>query len=374
MVVLRNTALKNNLDEIMSDNAYIKKLVRDEVRALSAYHVPNPGDAIKLDAMENPYQFPPELVEKWLALLKVADLNRYPDPAAQELKQAIRTAMNIPEGMELLLGNGSDEIIQIIIMALAKSGAVVMAPEPTFVMYKMIATFCNVGYSGVPLNNDFSLDMPAMRKNMQEQQPGVIFLAWPNNPTGNLFAEADVIEIIENASGLVVVDEAYTSFAEVSFMDKVADYDNLVVMRTVSKSGLAGLRLGYLAGSAAWINEFDKVRMPYNINVLTQLSAKFALEHIEVLDEQAAKLRTARTDLMQALNDVDGIEAFDSAANFILFRIENASDIFACLKAKNVLIKNLDPAGGALANCLRVTVSTPEENTAFIETLKTCLS
>ena len=356
------------------DNPYTKKLVRDDVRALSAYHVPNPGDAIKLDAMENPYQFPPELVDKWLSVLKDADLNRYPDPSAQELKKAIRIAMNIPEGMELLLGNGSDEIIQIIIMALAKSDAVVMAPEPTFVMYKMIATFCNVGYAGVPLKNDFSLDMPAMRKIMQEQQPAVIFLAWPNNPTGNLFSEADVIEIIESASGLVVVDEAYTSFAEVSFMDKLADYDNLVVMRTVSKSGLAGLRLGYLAGSAAWLNEFDKVRMPYNINVLTQLSAKFALEHVDVLDEQAAKLRAARTDLMQALNDIDGIEAFDSAANFILFRIENASDIFACLKAKDVLIKNLDPAGGALANCLRVTVSTPEENSVFIETLKICLS
>lgn len=352
----------------------IQKLVRDEVRALSAYHVPNPGDAIKLDAMENPYQFPPELVEQWLAVLKGADLNRYPDPSARELKQAIRNAMHIPENMELLLGNGSDEIIQIIIMALAKSGAVVMAPEPTFVMYKMIATFCNVAYEGVPLKNDFSLDMPAMRTAMQEQQPAVIFLAWPNNPTGNLFSEADIIEIIENAPGLVVVDEAYTSFAEVSFMDKLADYDNLVVMRTVSKSGLAGLRLGYLAGSAAWLNEFDKVRMPYNINVLTQLSAKFALEHVDVLDAQAAKLRVERTNLMQALNQIKGVEVFESAANFILFRIENASASFAYLKDKNILIKNLDPAGGALANCLRVTVSTPEENSAFLNALKSCIA
>jgi len=351
----------------------IQNLVRDEVRALSAYHVPNPGDAIKLDAMENPYQFPEELVEQWLAVLQTADLNRYPDPSAQELKQAIRAAMNIPEKMELLLGNGSDEIIQIIIMALAKSGAVVMAPEPTFVMYKMISTFCNVDYVGVPLNNDFSLDMPAMRAAMDEEQPAVIFLAWPNNPTGNLFSENDITDIIENASGLVVVDEAYTSFAEVSFMDKLEKYDNLVVMRTVSKSGLAGLRLGYLAGSAAWLNEFDKVRMPYNINVLTQLSAKFALEHVDVLDEQAAKLRAARTELMQSLNDIKGTEAFESAANFILFRTAKASDVFACLKDKNILIKNLAPAGGALANCLRVTVSTPEENADFLSALKACL-
>jgi len=351
----------------------IQNLVRDEVRALSAYHVPNPGDAIKLDAMENPYQFPAKLVEQWLAVLQTADLNRYPDPSAQELKQAIRTAMHIPENMELLLGNGSDEIIQIIIMALAKSGAVVMAPEPTFVMYKMIATFCNVDYVGVPLKNDFSLDMPAMRTAMDEEQPAVIFLAWPNNPTGNLFSENDVTDIIENAPGLVVVDEAYTSFAEVSFMDKLEKYDNLVVMRTVSKSGLAGLRLGYLAGSAAWLNEFDKVRMPYNINVLTQLSAKFALEHIDVLDEQAAKLRAARTELMQGLNSIDGVEAFESAANFILFRVTNANDVFACLKDKNILIKNLGPTGGVLANYLRVTVSTKEENSAFLNALGACL-
>jgi len=358
----------------MPKNPYIKELVRDEVRALSAYHVPNPGDAVKLDAMENPYQLPAKLVEQWLAVLKGADLNRYPDPSARELKQQLRTAMHIPDNMELLLGNGSDEIIQIIIMALAKSGAVVMAPEPTFVMYRMIATFCNVAYAGVPLKEDFNLDMPAMREAIDAQQPAVIFLAWPNNPTGNLFAEADVIEIIEKAPGLVVVDEAYTSFAEVSFMDKLADYDNLLVMRTVSKSGLAGLRLGYLAGSAAWLNEFDKVRMPYNINVLTQLSAKFALEHLSVLDEQAAKLRAARTDLMQSLNALQGVEAFDSAANFILFRLDNASDVFACLKQHNILIKNLDPVGGALANCLRVTVSTPEENTTFLTALKSCLA
>jgi len=357
----------------MKSNPYIEKLIRDEVRALSAYHVPDPGDAIKLDAMENPYQFPPELVEQWLEVLKTADLNRYPDPSAEALKQQLRSAMKIPADMGLLLGNGSDEIIQMIIMALARPGAVVMAPEPTFVMYRMIATFCNVSYTGVSLNADFGLDMPTIRAAMVEHEPAVIFLAWPNNPTGNLFAENDVIEIIENAPGLVVVDEAYTSFAEVSFMDRLGQYDNLVVMRTVSKSGLAGLRLGYLAGSDAWLNEFDKVRMPYNINVLTQLSAKFALEHINVLDSQAAKLREARTDLMQSLNEVEGVSAYKSAANFILFRIDNANEVFACLKQHDVLIKNLNPVGGALSNCLRVTVSTPEENAAFLNALRTCL-
>jgi histidinol-phosphate aminotransferase len=360
----------------MAGNPYIQKLVRDEVRALSAYHVPDASGYIKLDAMENPYQLPTELVDEWLNVLREVELNRYPDPGAKTLKTELRKAMHIPADMEVLLGNGSDEIIQMIIMALAKPGATVLAPEPGFVMYRMIALFCNMDYVGVPLSADFSLDMAAMRTAIAQHQPAVTFLAWPNNPTGNLFAESDVLEIIERAPGLVVLDEAYTSFAEQSFMDRLGDYDNLVVMRTVSKSGLAGLRLGYLAGPAAWLNEFDKVRLPYNINVLTQASAEFALSHAGVLDAQAALLRAARSELFAALDAIDGIEPYPSAANFILFRVPagQARVIFESLKTQNVLVKNMHPAGGMLENCLRVTVSTPEENAAFLSALKISLS
>ena len=356
------------------DNSYIKKLVRQDVRELSAYHVPDPGDAIKLDAMENPYQFPPALIEQWLLLLKNADLNRYPDPAASALKQQLRRAMQIPAEMEVLFGNGSDEIIQMLIMALAKPEAVVMAPEPSFVMYRMIARFCKLAYMGVPLTEDFNLDMPAMRRAITEHQPAVIFLAWPNNPTGNLFSVSDIREIIDIATGLVVIDEAYTSFARVSFINELVNYENALVMRTVSKSGLAGLRLGYLIGSPAWLNEIDKVRMPYNINTLTQLSARFALEHNDVLEKQAQRIIEARADLIQSLRTIKGVDIYDSAANFVLFRIDNATDVFSCLKQKNILIKNLDASAEALAGCLRVTVSTPDENNAFIQQLKACLN
>jgi histidinol-phosphate aminotransferase len=360
----------------MAENPYINKLVRDEVRALSAYHVPDATGYIKLDAMENPYQLPADLVDEWLNVLRKVELNRYPDPGAASLKAELRKAMHIPADMEVLLGNGSDEIIQMIIMALAKPGATVLAPEPSFVMYRMIALFCNMAYVGVPLNADFSLDMAAMRTAIEQHQPAVTFLAWPNNPTGNLFAEADVLEIIERAPGIVVLDEAYTSFAGQSFMDRLGDYDNLVVMRTVSKSGLAGLRLGYLVGPAAWLNEFDKVRLPYNINVLTQASAEFALGHAEVLDAQAAELRAARSELFAALNAMDGVTPYESAANFILFRVPagQAATIFESLKAQNVLIKNMHPAGGMLEDCLRVTVSTPEENAAFLTALSASLT
>ncbi|WP_126453440.1 histidinol-phosphate transaminase [Sulfuriflexus mobilis] len=360
----------------MADNPYIKKLIRDEVRALSAYHVPDASGYIKLDAMENPYQLPAELVDEWLDVLREVELNRYPDPGARPLKAQLRKAMQIPADMELLLGNGSDEIIQMICMALAKPGATVLAPEPGFVMYRMIALFCNMDYIGVPLHTDFSLDMDAMRAAIEEHRPAVTFLAWPNNPTGNLFSETDVMEIIEHAPGLVVLDEAYTSFAGQSFMARLGDYDNLVVMRTVSKSGLAGLRLGYLAGPAAWLNEFDKVRLPYNINILTQASAEFVLSHTDVLDAQAAKLRAARGELFTAMQAIDGIEPYPSAANFILFRTPagQATAIFESLKAQNVLVKNMQPVGGMLADCLRVTVSTPQENTAFLTALRDSLA
>ena len=354
----------------------IEKLVREEVRALSAYHVPAASGYIKLDAMENPYQFPTELIDEWLRVLREVDLNRYPDPGATSLKAELRKAMHIPAGMDVLLGNGSDEIIQMIMMALARPGATVLAPEPGFVMYRMIALFCNMEYVGVPLNTDFSLDMPAMQAAIEQHQPAVTFLAWPNNPTGNLFAEADVLEIIEHAPGLVVLDEAYTSFAGKSFMKRLGEYANLVVMRTVSKSGLAGLRLGYLVGPAGWLNEFDKVRLPYNINVLTQASANFALQHAEVLDEQAARLCGAREELFAALKALDGVTPYESAANFILFRVPagQATSVFESLKAQNVLIKNMHPAGGMLENCLRVTVSTPEENAAFLDALRQSLA
>jgi histidinol-phosphate aminotransferase len=354
----------------MVDNPYIKKLVRDDISALSAYHVPDPAGCIKLDAMENPYQLPAELKEAWLARLHSAELNRYPDPSAKQLKQQLRKAMKVPANAELLLGNGSDEIIQMIIMALAKPGAVVMAPEPGFVMYKMISLFCNVNFVGVPLTEDFSLDMPAMRKAIAKYHPAVIFIAWPNNPTGNLFSEEDILDLIASTSGLVVIDEAYSSFSGCSFLRRVNDFDNVVVMRTVSKSGLAGLRLGYLVASPAWCAEFDKLRLPYNINILTQVSAEFVLEHTEVLAEQATRICVAREDLLKTLNTMPGVAAFPSAANFILFRVKGADTVFAGLKEKGVLIKNLNPAGGVLRDCLRVTVGTGDENAAFIAALK----
>ncbi len=357
----------------MSDK--ITHWIRPEIRALSAYHVPDPDGLVKLDAMENPYTWPPEMVEEWLERLRTTALNRYPDPAARALSARLREAMAVPAGQALMLGNGSDELIQIISQAVAAPGRVILAPEPGFVMYRMIATFCGMDYVGVPLGKDFALDREAMLAAIAEHQPAVIFLAYPNNPTGNLFDAADMQAVIEAAPGLVVVDEAYTAFADASFMPHLGEFDNLLVMRTVSKMGLAGLRLGLLAGPGAWLEEFDKVRLPYNINVLTQVSADFALQHREVLEAQTRQITADREALWQALNALPGVTPYPSRANFILFRVAGDADtVFAALKAHGVLIKNLNPAGGALAGCLRVTVGKPEENSAFLQALQSAIA
>jgi histidinol-phosphate aminotransferase len=354
----------------------ITACVRPEIRALNAYHVPAAGDYVKLDAMENPYRWPPEVVERWLAALREVELNRYPDPQATALKARLRETMDVPDGMDVLLGNGSDELIQVIATALGNPGSAVLAPEPSFVMYRMIATYAGMEYVGVPLADDFGLDMAAMTEAIETHRPAVIFLAYPNNPTGNLFDTADIEAVLRMAPGLVVVDEAYHAFAGASFMARLAEFDNLVVMRTVSKIGLAGLRLGFLAGRPEWLGEFDKVRLPYNINVLTQVSACFALDNAAVLDEQTALIRRDRDDLAARLASLPGVEVFPSAANFLLFRVApgRATPIFEGLREGGVLIKNLAAAGGALDDCLRVTVGTPEENARFLDTLERVLA
>ena len=351
----------------------VEHWVRPEIHALGAYQVPDASGLVKLDAMENPYVWPEALRSEWMELLRATDVNRYPDPRAPQLTQQLRESMAIPEGMDILLGNGSDELIQMIAVGLSGPGRAVLSVDPGFVMYRMIATFCDMKYVGVPLRaDDFSLDLPAVLQALDEMQPAVVFLAYPNNPTGNLFDADAIRKIIAAAPGLVVVDEAYAPFTDRSFVSELGRYDNLLIMRTVSKMGLAGLRLGYLAGPAAWLAQFDKVRLPYNINVLTQVSAAFALRHRAVFDAQTQTVRTSRAELFKRLDALSGIRVFPSDANFLLFRTESRSapEVFQGLRQAGILIKLLDGVHPLLADCLRVTVGLPEENDRFISTLQ----
>ena len=351
----------------------VEQIIRPEILRLSPYHVPSSSGMIKLDAMENPYSLPETLQEEIAQLVTTISANRYPDSNSVSLKSSLRETMEIPMGMDIMLGNGSDEIIQIIALALARPGAVLMSVEPAFVMFRMIATYTNMEYIGVPLKADFSLDLDLMLDAITKHQPAIIFIAYPNNPTGNLFDVEAVSRIIESAPGVVVVDEAYHAFAGSSFIDKLSEYPNLLLMRTLSKLGLAGLRLGFLTGRPEWLIQLEKVRLPYNVGVLTQEVARKILQYPDILQQQVDAIKAERVVMNKYLNVLDGVEVFPSDANFILFRVNEASQIFLELKQRNILIKNLDGSHPLLKNCLRVTIGTPDENKQFLRALQECI-
>ena len=357
--------------------------IRPVIKNIQAYHVADASGLIKLDAMENPYQLPDDLKAELQVALSKAELNRYPDPSAKCLREKLSQVMKVPEDKSIVLGNGSDELIQMLAMAVAnhdgENDICLMSFEPGFVMYKMIADFVGIDYIGVPLCDDFTLDMKNIRQSIKQYTPAIIFIAYPNNPSANCYDEKDIEEIIDIAPGLVVLDEAYHPFARSSFMGHLTQYDNLLVMRTVSKMGLAGLRMGLLCGHPDIISEIDKIRLPYNINVLTQIAAEFILDNVEVLDQQAKLICDERDILLDKLNQIPGLQVFPSQANFILFRVaagesdKNANDVFESIKQSGVLIKNMKADSGLLKNCLRVTVGTPEENKAFLVALEAAM-
>ena len=346
--------------------------VRGEVLALKAYSVGNAAGMVKLDAMENPYPLPAGLAREMGERLAAVAVNRYPDPAAEGLKARLREAMDIPAAFPLVLGNGSDELIQMISLALARPGAVALAPEPSFVMYRMSAAFAGLAFEGVPLRADFSLDLGALLSRIAAVRPALVWLAYPNNPTGNLYPREQVLEVVRAAPGLVVVDEAYYPFSGgATLMDEVGRHPNLVLVRTVSKLGLAGLRLGVATGPADWMAELEKLRPPYNVNVLTAAAAELLLSRREVLEEQARRIVETRAALEAGLDALPGATRFPSAANFVLARVPDGPAAFETLKARGILVRTLHGSHPLLAHCLRLTVGTPDENATLLRALAT---
>jgi histidinol-phosphate aminotransferase len=349
-------------------------LVKEEVRALNAYHVPPAENMVKLDAMENPYTLPPELAREMGERLARVAVNRYPDPTARRLHARVREAMAIPDTLDVMLGNGSDELLQIVSLALAKPGAKVLSLEPSFVMYRMSAIAAGMEYRGVRLRDDFSLDQDALLAAIRELRPALTWIAYPNNPTGNLFPREAILRAVEASPGLVVVDEAYYPFSGgATMLDEVGRHPNLLLVRTVSKLGLAGLRLGVGIGPRDWMRELEKLRMPYNVNVLTAAAAELVLERRDVLEAQTRLIVGERARLESALDAMPHVRRFPSAANFILVRVPDAPAAFEGLKQRGILIKTLHGAHPLLANCLRLTVGTADENAKLIEALASVL-
>ena len=349
--------------------ARVKATIRPKIRALTAYPVAKAVGMIKLDAMENPYGLSGEARADIAAAVANARINRYPDGGGDEVKTALRRSLALPDDVTLVLGNGSDEILQMLTAVVAKPGAVVLAPDPSFVLYRTLADFANLRFVGVPLRVDLTLDIDAMLAAIERERPALVWIAYPNNPTGTLFPEQDIERIIAAAPGLVAVDEAYYAFADASFLPRVLEFPNLVVVRTLSKVGMAGVRLGYAAGHRDWIVEVDKVRPPYNVNTLTQVVVPVLLRHDTLLAEQAAAIRRERARMATALAAIRRVTVFPSHANFLLVRVPDAPRWFAALKDVGILVKNVDGWHPLLADCLRITIGTPAENNAVLEAL-----
>ncbi|MDE2047954.1 MAG: histidinol-phosphate transaminase [Betaproteobacteria bacterium] len=343
---------------------------------MHAYAIQDSAGLIKLDAMENPYALPPELQHALGDRLGALALNRYPGPRMPVLRDALAAHAQLPAGFGLMLGNGSDELISLLAMACDLPGATVLAPVPGFVMYAMSAQLQGLRFVGVDLTPDFELDEGAMLAAIDAHRPAITYLAYPNNPTANLWDDA-VIERVVLAcgavGGLVVIDEAYQPFSSRSYIDRITRHAHVLLMRTMSKFGLAGVRIGALMGPADLITEIDKLRPPYNISVLNCEAALFALEHAAVFAQQAAALRTERQRLLAELAVLPGVKAFPSEANMILTRVPDADAVFAGLRQRGVLVKNVSKMHALLHNCLRLTVGTPQENLALMAALKASL-
>jgi histidinol-phosphate aminotransferase len=350
--------------------------IRQDVQSMHAYAIQESTGMVKLDAMENPFALPPELQQALGARLGQLALNRYPGNRVNVLRAELARYAGMPQGHDIMLGNGSDELISLLAMACDVPGASILAPLPGFVMYAMSAQLQGLAFHGVPLTANFELDEAAMLDAIAQHRPSIVYLAYPNNPTGNLWDDAVIENIIEAQSaqgGLVVMDEAYQPFASRSYIDRLAQHSHVLLMRTLSKFGLAGVRLGYMLGPKDLIAEIDKVRPPYNISVLNCECALFALEHADVFAEQASVLRSERTRLLAALAALPGVMPFSSEANMILVRVPDAARAFEGLVASKVLVKNISKMHPLLANCLRLTVGTPQENTLMLAALKESL-
>ena len=354
----------------------LKATIRQDVQGMHAYAIQPSAGLIKLDAMENPFTLPPELQRELGERLGRVAINRYPSQCVADVATALAAHIALPAGCQLIVGNGSDELIDILSVACNVPGASILAPLPGFVMYEMSARLRGLQFVGVPLTADFELDADAMLAAIDRHRPAITYIAYPNNPTANLFDDAVIDRIVAAVGaqqGLVVFDEAYQPFSSRSWLQRMAAHEHVLVLRTLSKFGLAGVRLGYLCGPAELIEQIDKVRPPYNVSALNAEAALFALNHADEYSRQAALLKSERTRLQALLAALPGVHAFPSEANMVLVRVPDSQRAFTGMKARGVLVKHIAGLHPLLANCLRLTVGTPQENDAMMVALKDSL-
>jgi len=347
---------------------FIDQWLRSDIRDINAYHVPSSKNMLKMDAMESPFGVPEELKDEFLEYISQSEVNRYPDASAKELQATLRNLMEIPEELGVLLGNGSDELIQLLSLA-CRSGDLIMSFEPSFVMYELVSKFAQLNYHGVKLDDNFDIDLNSALLAIKSKKPKLIFIAYPNNPTGNSFDYDAIIEIIKSTDALVVLDEAYYAYSERSFLKEIVHFSNLVVLRTISKIGFAGLRLGLLVGSQETIEQLNKLRLPYNINTLTQASANFLLKDRQRISNNAKIIMDERARLYDALSLIRGLTVYPSQTNFLLIEVHNAKSLLESLKDSGILVKGF-AISSQLENFIRISVSEVKENNVLLGCIK----
>ncbi len=358
---------------MMSLAQRMKRVIRGDIQGLHGYAVQSSAGLVKLDTMENPYRLPPALQEALGQRLAGVALNRYPAQRGDDLRRTLAAHARMPEGCDILLGNGSDELISMLSLACATPGATLMAPLPGFVMYGLSAALQGLRFVGVPTTANFELDEAALLAAIERDKPALLYLAYPNNPTANLWDDAVIdrcIEAVGRCGGLVVMDEAYQPFAARDSLARLQQHEHVLLMRTMSKFGLAGVRIGYLMGRVPLIAEIDKLRPPFNISVLNAEAALFALEHADEFQRQAAAIRSERERVYAWLQATPGVHPFPSQANMILARVGDAAAAFTGMRSRGVLVKNVSPLHPLLHNCLRITIGTPDENQRMIDALR----
>lgn len=337
----------------------IKKLIKPEIRALKAYEAKEIPCLVKLDANESPYGF-----ERQITSLKDIKTNRYPNPEARELRKVVARRWGISSD-NILHGNGSDELIYYIITTF---GGPVLYPVPTFSMYGIISKALGERIIEIPLTREFDIDIDRTLKEIRKKRPRLIFISSPNNPTGNCFSSEAILRIIEDSGGIVVVDEAYQPFSSrKGILPFIKDYKNLLIMRTLSKIGLAALRVGFLIGDPEILAEINKVRLPFNVNSYSQAIAVRILNEKGLIDRAIKDITSEREGLFSALSGIKGVKPYPSEANFILFKVDHPEKVYRALLKRGILIRNID---SQMRGCLRVTVGTKRENSLFLDNLK----
>ena len=347
---------------------FIEQWLRSDIKNIDAYHVPVSKDMIKLDAMESPFGVPEDLNVEFLKCIEQSEVNRYPEADPSPLKGTLRSLMDIPDEFGILLGNGSDELIQLLALACSKDD-LIMSFEPSFVMYELVSKYVNLEYFGVQLDSNFDINLSDALLIIEREKPKIIFIAYPNNPTGNCFDYDAIIEIIKSTNSMVILDEAYYAYSDKSFLSEISNFPNLLVLRTISKIGFAGLRLGLLIGDQETIAQLNKLRLPYNINALTQTSANFLLQDKQRIINNAQIIIEERRRLAHELSLFSKFKVYPSQTNFILVHSEDAHSLHTALKENGILIKGF-PKGSKLSDFIRISVSEPVENNMLIDAIR----